>query len=114
METTETGKGSCFGAEVLDGRAHFGGNGLLLDEEEVGFDELCLLGLLVFGEERSVELIRVVVFSLESCGGRSLDHGKGSYDITVRIGDLLVIISLLVIILKRCVARRLTIESTAK
>ena len=94
METAETGKGACFGAEVLHGCAHFGGDGLLLDEEEVGFDELCLLGFGVFGEERSVDFIRVGVFSLESCGGWSLDHGKSCYDIAVGVGYLTVVISL--------------------
>lgn len=35
VEAAETGKGASLGTEVLDGCAHFGGDGLLLDEEEV-------------------------------------------------------------------------------
>lgn len=75
METAETSERAFLGAEVLDGCANFGGYGLLLDEEEVGFNELCLLGLLVLGDERSVDFVGVGKLGFEGCGGGSLDHG---------------------------------------
>ena len=88
METAETGKRACLGAEMPDGCAHLGGDGLLPDEKEVGFDELCLFGLLVLGEERSVDFVGIGILGFKGCGGRSLDHGKGGYDVAVGIGDL--------------------------
>lgn len=66
VEAAETGEGTSLGAEVLDGCAYFGCDGLLFDEVEVGFDELCLLGFLVFREEGSVDLVGVGAFGLES------------------------------------------------
>ena len=93
METTETSERTGLGAEMLYGCAHFGCNRLLLDKEEVGFDNLGLLGFVILREERSVDFIGLFVFSLESCCGRSLDHGQSSYDITVGVGDLEVVIS---------------------
>ena len=94
METAEAGKGACLGTEMLKGSADFGCDGLFLDEEEVGFDELRLFRLLVFGEERGVDFIGVGRFDLVSCSGGSLDHGKGSNDITVGVGDLVIAVSL--------------------
>ena len=90
VEAAETGEGASLGAEVLDGGAHFGGDGLLLDEEEVRFDNLGLFGFLVLGEEGSVDFVGVGELGFESCGGRSLDHGESCYDITVGVGDLMV------------------------
>lgn len=75
VEAAETGEGTGLGAEVLDGCAYFGCDGLLLDEEEVGFDEFWLLGFLVFREEGSVDFIGVDVFNLEGAGRWGLDDG---------------------------------------
>ena len=88
METAETGKRAFLGPEVLDGCAYLGGDGLFLDEEEVGFDELGLLGLLVFGEERGVDFVGDGMLGLESCSGGSLDDSEGGHDIAVGVGDL--------------------------
>lgn len=88
VEAAETGERAGLGPKVLDGCADFRCDGLLLDEEEVGLDELRLLGLLVFGEEGSVDFVGVGAFSLKGCGGGSLDHGEGGYHIAVSVGDL--------------------------
>ena len=114
METTETGKRACLGAEVFDGCAHFGGDGLLLDEEEVGFDELCLLGLLVLGEERSVNFVGVGILGFEGCGRRSLDHSEGAYDIAVGVGDLIAECQRCQLLALDDIARKLTMEIMAK
>ena len=90
VETAEACERACLGAEVLDGCAHFGGDGLLLDEEEVGFDELRLLGLLVFGEERSIGFVGIGILGFIRCSSGSLDHGEGGYDIAVGVGDLII------------------------
>lgn len=79
---------------MLDGGAHFGCDGLLLNEEEVGFDDLGLLGFLVLRDERCVDFIGVGVFSFEGSGGGSLDDGKCCYDIAIGVGDLVVEVSL--------------------
>lgn len=90
MKTAETSKRTCLGAEMLDGCANFGGYWLLLNEEEVGFDDLCLLGLLVWGEERSIDFVRVGSLGFKGRGSRSLDHGKSSHDIAIGVRNLTV------------------------
>ena len=87
MDTTDTGERACLGADVLDGRAHFGGDGCLFDEEEIGFDDRGLLGFLVLGE-KGIGLIGVNVFSSESCGAGSFDHGQGCHDVAKGVRDL--------------------------
>ena len=88
VETAETRERTCFGAKMLDSRAYFGGDGRLLDKEEVGFDNLGLVGFLVLGEERRVGFIGVGILGFESCGGRSLDHGQARHNIAIGITDL--------------------------
>ena len=73
---------------MSDGGSHLGRDGLLLDEEEVGFDGLHLLGLLVFGEERGVDVVWLGSVKLEGRGCGSLDHGESSDDISVGVLDL--------------------------
>ena len=90
MKAAETGERACLGAEMFDGCAYLGGDWLLLNKEEVGFDNLCLLGLLVWGEERSVDFVGVGGLSLKGCGSRSLDHGESGHDITVGVRNLAV------------------------
>ena len=50
MDAADTGEWAGLAADVLDSRTHFGGDGRLLDEEEVGFDNFGLLGFLVLGQ----------------------------------------------------------------
>lgn len=88
METAETGERAFLGAEVLHGCADFGSDGFLFNEEEVGFNELCLLGLLVLGNERGVDFVGVGKLGFEGCGGGSFDHGESGYDIAVGVGNL--------------------------
>ena len=89
MDTTDAGERACSGGDVFDGGADLGGDGLLLDEQEVGFDHLGCLGFVVWREKRGIGFLRVGVFSLERCGGGSFNHGEGSYDIAKGVGNLM-------------------------
>ena len=84
MEPTETSQAatSCF--EMFDCGTHSRCYGLLLDEEEVGFDGFCILWLLI--KERSLGLVNRV--DCEGSSGWSFDHGQGCDDIAVGIRDL--------------------------
>lgn len=88
VDAADTGEWAGLGADVLDSRTHFGGDGRLLDEEEVGFDNLGLIGFLVLGKERGIGLIEISVFSFERCGSGSFDHSEGGYEIAVSVGNL--------------------------
>ena len=75
---------------MFDSGTYLGGDRLLLDEEEVGFDRLGGLRLLVWRDRGGVGFIRVGVFSLECCGSGGLNHGEGSYEIAKGVGNLMV------------------------
>lgn len=89
METAERGQAAALCFKVLDSRGHLCGDWLLLDEEQVGFHKLHLLGLLFLREDGSVDFFQGIIrVNLESCGGGSFDHGKSTNDIAIGVRDL--------------------------